>query len=260
MCNMIRDESMNHMCDMIWDEWICHMCVGGIMCDVFMIRVTHESRWIPSTAHCNTLQHIYATHCNTSTTTHCNTCVWLPCDLIREERLMFLTGHTHTVEMTIIQAKLCWRGWWGWSWVCLSTTLQVCCSVSCCSVLQCVAVRCSVSWVCPSTTLQVCCSVLQCVAVCCSVSWVCLSTMLQVCCSVLCCSVLQCVAVCCSVLQCVAVWAGSALLLRFMYVYLVCVLRVCCSVLQWLQHTTHPLNICLSTTLQVCMCARMCVT
>jgi len=54
--------------------------------------------------------------------------------------------------------------------------------IVCCSVLQCVAVCCSV------------CSVLQCVAVCCSV--------LQ--CAAVCCSVLQCVAVYCSVLQCVA--------------------------------------------------------
>jgi len=60
----------------------------------------------------------------------------------------------------------------------------------CCSVLQCVAVRCSVlqwdvSWIyCPprctsvAPVVAVCCTVLQCVAVCCSV--------------------LQCVAVCCS--------------------------------------------------------------
>ena len=46
------------------------------------------------------------------------------------------------------------------------------------------------------------CSVLQCVAVCCSVPsliWILART------SAVCCSVLQCVAVCCSVLQCVAV-------------------------------------------------------
>jgi len=46
------------------------------------------------------------------------------------------------------------------------------------------------------------CSVLQFVAVCCSVYAVCCSV-LQ--CVAVCCSVLQCVAVCCSVLQCVAV-------------------------------------------------------
>jgi len=88
---------------------------------------------------------------------------------------------------------------------------------TCCSVLQCAAVRysvlqrvaacCSVlqsngslyrhtHWgVCfgfsaqPFVNVAVCCSVLQCVAVCCSV--------LQ--CAAVCCSVLQCVAVCCSV-------------------------------------------------------------
>jgi len=102
----------------------------------------------------------------------------------------------------------------------------------CCSVLQYVAVCCSVvatstyraigasrgkvTAICMCTfCVAVRCSVLQCVAVCCSV--------LQFRCNVyipchrrrkrrrhctmhvLCCSVLQCVAVCCSVLQCVAV-------------------------------------------------------
>ena len=62
--------------------------------------------------------------------------------------------------------------------------------LSCCRMLQCVAVCCSVL-----QCAVVCCNVLQCVAVCCSV--------LQ--CVAACCSVLQCVAVCCSVLQCVAV-------------------------------------------------------
>ena len=95
------------------------------------------------------------------------------------------------------------------------------------SVLQCVAVCCSICGIkqCPSCLavwqwcilqcVAVCCSVLQCVAVCCSVLqcgavWYCntrLISRIAVCCSVLqcvavCCSVLQCVAVCCSVLQC----------------------------------------------------------
>jgi len=61
--------------------------------------------------------------------------------------------------------------------------------LSCCRMLQCVAVCCSVL-----QCAAVCCSVLQCVAMCCSV--------LQ--CVAVCCSVLQRVAVCCSVLQCVA--------------------------------------------------------
>jgi len=60
-------------------------------------------------------------------------------------------------------------------------------AISCCSVLQCVAVWCGVVQ-CGSVWS----SVIQCVAVCCSV--------LQ--CVAVCCSVLQCIAVCCSVLQC----------------------------------------------------------
>jgi len=87
----------------------------------------------------------------------------------------------------------------------------------CCSVLQCVAVCCSVSQ-------SACCSVLQCVAVTTrtnhntadSQQWraaVCCSMLQLACCSVLpcvavCCSVLPCVAVCCSVLQCVAVYCS----------------------------------------------------
>jgi len=97
----------------------------------------------------------------------------------------------------------------------------LCCSVLqrvavCCSVLHCV-VRQARSRMNESCLFQlarsllfyiavriVCCSVLQCVAVCCSVL-----QCVAVCCSVfqcvaLCCFVLQCVAVCCSVLQCVA--------------------------------------------------------
>jgi len=64
-----------------------------------------------------------------------------------------------------------------------------------------------------STWSAVCCSVVQCVAVCCSVLY---TYGMQargtkqyelhaVQCVAVCCSVLQCVAVCCSVLQCVAV-------------------------------------------------------
>ena len=75
-----------------------------------------------------------------------------------------------------------------------------------CSVLQCVAVCCSMYWNVLSvsrsnlSTLQciaVYCSVLQCIAVCCSVYWI----FLSVCRADL--GVLQCAAVCCSVLQCV---------------------------------------------------------
>ena len=92
-----------------------------------------------------------------------------------------------------------------------SLPCQVCCSVLqyvavCCSVLQCVAVA---SY--QSPPYQVCCSALQRVAVCCILSvttvpgvWQCVAvsySALQ--CVPLC--VLQCVAECCSVLQCVAV-------------------------------------------------------
>ena len=85
----------------------------------------------------------------------------------------------------------------------------------CCSVLQCVAVCCSV----------VQCSVVQCVAVCCNVlkllrcsllqSFAEFRSMLQCVgqcvgqCVAVCCSVLQCVAVCCSVLQCGAVQCSA---------------------------------------------------
>jgi len=82
------------------------------------------------------------------------------------------------------------------------TELQ--CVVVCCSVmqfyipLQLAEVPRSNASLSPVSVLQcvaMCCSVLQCVAMCCSV--------LQ--CIAVCCSVLQCVAVCCSVLQCIAV-------------------------------------------------------
>jgi len=70
----------------------------------------------------------------------------------------------------------------------------------CYSVLQCVAVHCSVWQLFQSTALDSTqCGTWQCVAVCCSV--------LQ--CVAVCCSVLQCVAVCCSVLQCVAVCSSQ---------------------------------------------------
>jgi len=72
----------------------------------------------------------------------------------------------------------------------------------CCSVLQCVAVCCSVTW----SVLQcvaVCCSVLQCVAEWLESAW--LDNHYQ---KTIKSSVLQCVAVCCSELQCVAVCCG----------------------------------------------------
>jgi len=61
----------------------------------------------------------------------------------------------------------------------------------CCSVLQCVAVRCSVLHTAKDTSPVAARHPLQCAAVCCSV--------LQ--CVAVCCSVLQCIAVCCRVLH-----------------------------------------------------------
>jgi len=81
----------------------------------------------------------------------------------------------------------------------------------CSSLLQCIAVCCSV--------LYCVCIVLQCVAVCCSVL-PCVCILLQ--CVAVCCSVLQCVAVC---LHCVAVhWS----MLQCVAVCIHCV-AVCCS-------------------------------
>ena len=102
----------------------------------------------------------------------------------------------------------------------LATRVKVAAYVAvCCSVLQCVTVRCNVLQrvAVPLETCQgaysiclyslrlltqLCCSVVQCGAVCCSALQcvaVCFSV-LQ--CVAVYCSVLQCVAVCCSVLQC----------------------------------------------------------
>jgi len=88
----------------------------------------------------------------------------------------------------------------------------------CCSVLQCIAVYCSVSTYVSDTCVAVCCSVLQCVAVCLHTSATPVLQCVAVYCIVLlcvaaCCSVLTyvsdtCVAVCCSVLQCVALCCG----------------------------------------------------
>jgi len=67
----------------------------------------------------------------------------------------------------------------------------------CCTLLQCIAVYCSVL-PCDDYSVTAFVAVLQCVAVlCCSA--------LQ-CCVAVCCSVLQSIAACCSVLQCIAVW------------------------------------------------------
>ena len=138
--------------------------------------------------------------------------------------------------------------------------VAVFCSV-CCSILQRVAVCCSVlpgaldepSRTCKgvAVVVAVCCSVLQCVAVCCpghgTSPWV-----VQRCCNLhrccnccgVCCSVLQCIkvccGVCCSVLQRVVVcWLvrrkSQHVCTKLLQRVLQCVLQccaVCCSVLQ----------------------------
>jgi len=83
----------------------------------------------------------------------------------------------------------------------------------CCSVLQCVAVCCSVKANYSFLHAYVI-SVLQCVAVCCSVLQ-CEGRLFF-----LTCVCHQCVAVCCSVLQCVAVWRPT--ILSYMRVPSVC--------------------------------------
>jgi len=98
-----------------------------------------------------------ATHCSTLqyTAAHCNTLQHTATKVARN-------GGARREELIVIGTA---RGFH-------ETLFGRCC----CSVLQCVAVCCSV------------CSVLQCVAMCCVVVY---------------CNMLQCVAVCCSVLQCV---------------------------------------------------------
>jgi len=92
---------------------------------------------------------------------------------------------------------------------------------SSCSVLQCVAVCCSVLQYKSKTQ---CCNVRRYAAL--VAAWCSVmqrdAVVLQ--CDAVCCSVFQCVAVCCSVLQCVVVCCSV----------LKCV-EVCCSVFQWLQ-------------------------
>jgi len=85
-----------------------------------------------------------------------------------------------------------------------TTRLYTSCVAGCCSVLQCVTVRC-MGW--HGVAVYGC--VLQCVTVWCSVLQCILRAYIDTPCNstrsaLLCCSVLQCVAVCCSVLQCVA--------------------------------------------------------
>jgi len=91
----------------------------------------------------------------------------------------------------------------------------------CCSVLQCVAVSCSVlqrvSQRHSRETHPVCCSVLQCVVVCYRVLP----------CVIVCCSLLHCVALCCSVLQCAVLCCNAMQRLSMCCNVLKCV-AVCC--------------------------------
>jgi len=75
--------------------------------------------------------------------------------------------------------------------------VESCHMYKCCSVLQCVEVR---------------CSALQCVAVRCSALQC--NNLVESCHMYKCCSVLQCVAVCCRALQCVAVHCSATILLN----------------------------------------------
>jgi len=116
----------------------------------------------------------------------------------------------------------------------------------CCSVLQCVAVCCSLC-------VAVCCSVLQCVAVCCRCVWISHVT------NTMCCSVLQCVAVCCRVLQCVAVCCRCVWMSHVTY-------TMCCSVLQcvadmykWVISHTQCVAVCCSVLQRVAACVLQCV-
>jgi len=110
----------------------------------------------------------------------------------------------------------------------------------CCSMLQCVALWCSMLHFesLPRLVLcrgRVCCSVLQYIAVCCSVLYYVAvarvfrdSSFAVAKCVAVCCSILQCVAVCCSMSQ-------SQRLLRL----ILCRGRVCCSVLQCVAVSTY---------------------
>ena len=111
-----------------------------------------------------------------------------------------------------------------------------------CSVLQCV--QCVLTLTLLYVIFGVCCSVLQWIAVCCTVLQCVLTlTHLYVIFAV-CCSVLQCVAVCCSVLQCVAVCWHWLIHMWYLECFGVCCsvlqcVAVCCSVLQFVAMCRH---------------------
>ena len=156
----------------------------------------------------------------------------------------------------------------------------------CCSVLQCVALCCSVLYehACRSALVPrgcVWCSVMQRVAACCILrrhtrefshvqeGFICCSFCSVLQCVAVCCSVLQCVAVCCSVLQCVAnccsvlqsvavimVSTGDASYETILNTLQVCVsverVAVYCSVLQCVAACCSVLR-CVPTTQKMCL-------
>jgi len=140
-----------------------------------------------ATQHCNILQYT-ATHCNTDINQHGKRTVLIRFAVLIIFFNMFYSG-----------LSFCYSKYFADRY-----------GPGCYSLLQCVAVICSVL-----QCVAVCCSVMQCVAVCCCVLL----------CVAVCCSVLLCVAVCCSVLQFVVRLADRSCL-----GVLQCV-AVCCSVL-----------------------------
>jgi len=196
-CNTLRHTATNvYGCNCGQDHTATHC------------KTLHDTAW-----HCKTLQHT-ARHGKTlqHSATHCHAWLWHYCNTLphtathcnKREQIQWWTRWQFSQRSTSLMMSL------------LSTsTWRISCTLSwpprsslCCSVLQYVAVCCTVlhclehhlatdlmHFVLASKVF--CCSVLHCGLV------VCRSVMR---CVALICSVLQCVAVCCSVLQCVFVF------------------------------------------------------
>jgi len=110
----------------------------------------------------------------------------------------------------------------------------VVCAAVCCGVLQCVDLTHAFNlW--KNPRMPYLCSVLQRVALYCSVLQQQRPTGLSTCVAV-CCNVLQCVAMCCSVMQCFTVWCSVVQCVAVCCRVLPCV-AACCSVLQRRRHT-----------------------
>ena len=137
-----------------------------------------------------------------------------------------------------------------WPRICSLVQLTCCSVLHYIDLLQCLAVRCNVlqsgargAPLCNSP-VAVCCSVLQYIAVWCSVvptwlSLVQLNCFIVMQCVAVSCSVLQCGALCCSVLQCLAVSCSVLQCLAVCYSVVHCV-AVSCSALQCLVHEVSP--------------------